>query len=180
MVKFCSNCGNELNEGGRFCSGCGANHQSTNQNPQAVQYRPQQVYGYAQPNLLQRLSTKINTLAIIWLIVGIIQILFFIIILVISEGEQYYVYFVLVIGILNIFNSIQNFSYSKTILHSPVGIVAKYSPVGGAIFNLIYNILFGGLVGIIGSIYYFTVRSLVVVNSMQFSEIEAQFSTQRQ
>ena len=40
---------------------------------------------------------------------------------------------------------------------------------------IIYNILFGGLVGIVGAVYAFTVRSFVLTNQMLFAQKEREF-----
>ena len=88
--------------------------------------------------------------------------------------------FVIIVAVINTLVSVKDFRYSREVLYRPVGIYAKFSPVGGYVGMLIYNILFGGIVGIAGSIYAFVVRSFVVNNELQFAQIEQQFMAQAQ
>lgn len=182
-----------------------ANYQQTQANGYQNNYQPPQQNNYQQPpyqqnpyqnscgyqntyappyqvNIVQKLSDKVKINGIIWIIVGIIQIITGIIIAAAlgsyDGGLMVNAIIILVIGIINTTLSIKDFKYSKEVLQSPVGIVKKFSPLGGPIGNLIYNILFGGIIGVAGSIYYFTVRSFVMNNSMQFTQIEEQYIVQ--
>ena len=83
---------------------------------------------------------------------------------------------VLIIAVLNTLFSVRDFKYSKEVLVSPVGIVEKYQSIGGLIGTLIYNVLFGGIIGIAGSIYGFVLRSFVMSNQAQFMQIEQSFA----
>lgn len=136
-------------------------------------------------NLLSRLSSKMNTNGIVWIIVASLQVIIGLYNLINglelapyrSYGSTYIIsgLFVLVVAALNFVNASKDIKYSKEILSRPVGIVAKFNPIGGYIGNLVYNILFGGIVGVAGSIFALTIRNFVLTNRAYFNSLEAQF-----
>ena len=245
---FCTNCGKQLEEGTKFCDGCGqavvigqttpaeaagtANAQPIGQNPtvgaaqgntlggrpHCGQFNQQNNQPYSQPaqpggqpycqqqytatnfggtytpynsapmpteNLLSRLSSKMNTNGIVWIIVASLQVIIGLYNLISglalssyrADGTTYIIsgIFVLVVAALNFVNASKDIKYSKEILSRPVGIVAKFNPIGGYIGNLVYNILFGGIVGVAGSIFALTIRNFVLTNRAYFNSLEAQF-----
>ena len=235
---FCENCGKMLEEGTKFCSGCGrpvkekqpannaqayaaSNNAASNNDAQSsttpnngapgngtpnngaggnggygyadnrsANFGNAQPYGYqyapAPENPLIRLSKKVKTNAIIWTVIASLQ-------AVIAAVNFYFwldglrwwpdevlangisALMLAVIATLNFVSSAKDFKYSKNVLNVPRGIVAKFQPIGGYIANLIYNIIFGGLVGIVGSIYGLCVRSYVMNNAGYFQMVERQY-----
>ena len=152
-MKYCTHCGKELLDEAVFCPGCGC---TTNYK------RTESVDGKA---LLNTLSQRINTNGIIWLVIGILQIL----------GGIFYNWFLLIVGVLNLVSSIQGMKYSKTVLENPAGIVAKYEPLTGPIIILVYNLVIGGVIGVVGSIYYFVaIRSFVMENKQFFTSLDGE------
>lgn len=148
---FCVNCGKEISNDISFCGFCGAkvgcfSSQTVNTNL-----------------LLSTLSQRLHTNGIIWIIIGILQIL----------GGIFINWFLIIPGVLNIVSSINDINYSKTIINNPVGIVEKVTPLTAPIITLIYNLVIGGLIGVVGSIYYFvSIRSFVLENKHAFQELE--------
>ena len=81
---FCGNCGNETNEGNRFCSSCG---QAQRLDPMSgsfavpvnapLGYAPVQGGAWETPEqtLLRRLSEYVTWSGIAWIILGVVQIL---------------------------------------------------------------------------------------------------------
>lgn len=60
-------------------------------------------------------------------------------------------------------------------LVTPNGIIDKIKPLTVAIIVLIYNIVFGGILGVAGSIYYLVgIRSFVLNNENEFRVLEKQ------
>ncbi|MBO5908923.1 MAG: hypothetical protein J6Q67_03970, partial [Clostridia bacterium] len=113
--------------------------------------------------LLNTLSQRLNTNGIIWLVIGILQIL----------GGIFINWFLLIVGVLNIISSVQDMQYSKTLLENPTGIVAKFEPLTGPIITLVYNLVIGGVIGVVGSIYYFlAIRNYVMENKQFFASLE--------
>ena len=157
-MKYCTHCGKELLDEAVICVGCGC--AVSVQSTQAVIASPAE--GKA---LLNTLSQRLNTNGIIWLVIGILQVL----------GGIYLNWFLLIVGVLNIISSIQDMSYSKTLIEKPTGIVAKFEPLTGPIITLIYNLVIGGVIGVIGSIYYFVaIRNYVMENKQFFASLDAE------
>ena len=151
-MKFCTHCGKELLDEAVICPGCGCatNYKHTESTDSEA--------------LLNTLSQRINTNGIIWLVIGILQIL----------GGIFLNWFLLIVGILNLVSSIQGMKYSKALLENPTGIVAKYEPLTGPIITLIYNLVIGGVIGVAGSIYYFAaIRSFVMENKQTFAGFDS-------
>lgn len=147
-MKYCSHCGNEIMDDAVVCVKCGC---STTPNNQFVS---------TPPNFIQQLSDRVKINGIIWLIIGILQALLGLTIN----------WVLLIVGALNIISSVQDLNYSKEVLNSPAGIVEKFKPLTGPIIVLVYNLLFGGIIGVVGSIYYLVgVRNFVLSNESSFS-----------
>lgn len=153
---YCSKCGKEIVPNAAFCISCGSAVKSDS-------------YQTAKPDintnrtLLITLSQRLNTNGIIWLIIGIIQIL----------GGIFINWFLLIVGVLNIISSVQDMQYSKTMLENSGGIVAKFEPITGPIITLIYNLVIGGIIGVLGSIYYFiAIRNYVMENKQLFASLD--------
>ncbi len=153
-MKFCTHCGNEIMDEAVICPKCGC----------AVKKEVVSAPANS-PSLLQQLSVKLHTNAIIWIVIGALQIL----------GGLFINWFLLVVGVLNIISSVQDMKYSKTVLENPQGIIKKFEPLAGPIIVLVYNLVIGGIIGVAGSVYYFVaVRGFVMQNKTQFEEIEGQ------
>jgi len=113
-----------------------------------------------QSNLVQQLSDRVKINGIIWLVIGILQVL-----LGLTVN-----WVLLIVGALNIVSSVQDLNYSKSVIDSPIGIVDKFKPLTGPIIVLAYNLIFGGLIGVVGSIYYLVgVRNFVLSNENSFA-----------
>ena len=97
------------------------------------------------------LSEREKLSAIIWLVVGICQIL---------SG------FFIVSGAWNIYASITRFKQSKAVLTPWKGIVQNYdSWMTNIIIGLVINLIFGGVIGVAGSLYdMFAIRNFVLSN----------------
>ncbi len=149
-MKYCTHCGKELFDEAVVCVGCGC--------PVTPKAAGREGYFQDTSFLLHTLSQRMHTNGVIWLVIGILQIL----------GGLLFSWFLVAVGALNIVSSIQDMSYSKELLHGPSGIVAKFEPVTGPIITLVYNLVFGGLVGVVGSIYYFVAIRNYVMEHKQF------------
>ena len=195
MGKFCMNCGKELDDNIRFCSGCGAEvsgsadvtNNSTAPNNQGANnyqnsYNSQNAFNNSNndnaqmpynnafnPNmpesLLRTLSERYKINAIIWFIIAGIQVILGITIN----------WILLIVAALNIVAAVQDLNYSKNILIQPQGIVNKEKPLVGSIAVLVYNLFFGGILGVAGSIYYLVgIRNFVMTNANAFMALEQQ------
>ena len=142
-MKFCKTCGYGMDETVFQCSNCGST---------------MDVLNTMSDHKLRELSKRIRFNGIIWLIIGIFQVL---------SGA-----FILV-GILNIFSAISDLKTSKTIFTYRVGLVGAYTPMLSPIIVFIYNLIFGGVVGVVGSLYYFfCIRGYVMDNKEYFNSLK--------
>lgn len=145
-MKYCTKCGNKMQDTAEYCQTCGT-HADVGASP-------------SHNSLLSQLSERVKLNGIIWLIIGIIQI-----VLGMDWGWG-----LLLVGGLNIASSIQDMNYSKTVLTSPQGIVEHFQPLTGPIIVLVYNLIFGGVIGVAGSVYYLVgVRNFVLSNEKIFA-----------
>lgn len=157
-MKFCQKCGKEIMDEAVICVGCGCSvdvdaNSTINDIPVDT------------TSLLNTLSHRLNTNGIIWLVIGILQIL----------GGIFIDWFLLIVGVLNIISSVQDMQYSKTLLENPTGIVAKFEPLTMPIITLVYNLVIGGVIGVVGSIYYFVaIRNYVMENKQYFASLDDQ------
>lgn len=156
--------------------------QNTYQYQQQYQYNYGQQNYYQPPrNIIQELSKKVEIEGIIWTVVAGLQYLLSLIYIIIGldsyDGEWmiFYALLILAVAILNTFGAIQSFKFSKEVKMRPVGIIDRYEPMGARVANVVYNVLFGGIVGIAGSIYGFFIRNFVITNKMEFWDIQNKF-----
>lgn len=155
-MKYCTHCGKQLLDEAVICVGCGC----------SVSTGHAQTMNLASVDsnaLINTLSQRLNTNGIIWLVIGILQVL----------GGLFINWFLLIVGVLNIISSVQDMQYSKTVLEDPSGIVAKFEPITGPVITLIYNLVIGGVIGVIGSVYYFiAIRNYVMENKQYFAALD--------
>jgi len=190
MGKFCSSCGNQLEENSRFCNACG---KPTNAAPNFVPPPHPQYQTYYHGagmsyryDFNQQLADKINVKCIMWWIVAGLQYLTAIFYLCYGIWMWYdwddmiglsivlTALFVLVIAIVNTLVCIKDRKFRDEVRERPVGIIERIMPLGKCIGLLIYNIFFGGIVGIILSIYNFSIRKFVIRNQQEFMRLEAE------
>lgn len=144
-MKYCSKCGKEIFDEAVICPGCGCPT-----GPNTTQPTEQ---------LFQSLSQRYNINGIIWIVIGAIQV-------VLGLAWNWWL---MIVAVLNIITGVQDMTYSKTVLSRPAGIVDKVQPLAGPIITLIYNAIFGGIIGVAGSIYYLVgIRGFVLENAKSF------------
>lgn len=159
---YCKYCGKELSNDASFCSNCGKQTFESQSNT-AYTYTPPTNNPMSAQLLVTKFSERVKTNAIIWIVIGSIQILL----------GLYIQWVLLIVGVLNIITAISDFSYSKNVLQNPKGIVDRVKSLVGPILTLIYNLVFGGVIGVAGSIYYLVgVRGFVMENEPHFKAIE--------
>ena len=145
-MKFCKNCGYGMDESVTVCDNCNTAMNAENT---------------LTDEKLKVLSERIKINGIIWLIIGILQVVMFI-----SPLS-------VVVGVLNIFSALRDLKASKNVFHYRVGLVNAYKPMFGPIITLIYNLCFGWIYGVAGSIYYFlAIRGYVMENADYFNSLK--------
>ena len=171
---FCRFCGTELGDGAMSCTKCGKPV------PEARPGSGNWASPAGDPEngdaLVAAFSKQVKTNAIIWLVIGALQFLLglsSVLLNVWVSGEQYTGWVFLIVGSLNLFFAITDLEYSKNVLRDPKGIVDRVKPLARPILTLVYNLLFGGVIGVAGSIYYLiAIRGFVIGNEPRFREIE--------
>ena len=144
-MKFCKTCGRGLLEEVAVCPNCNSTMNEANT---------------LSDDKLKTLSNNIKIESIIWIIIGIYQCLHF------------FSPLTILVGVLNIISAVKGLKWSKDIFYYRVGLVNAYKPMATSIIVLIYNLLFGGVVGVIGSIYYFVaIRGYVMDNKDYFNTL---------
>ena len=158
---FCKYCGKELSNDAAFCSNCGK-QASEQQSSGGYTYTPPTTNSSSSQALVIKFSERVKTNAIIWLVIGAVQIFL-----------GFYEEWVPIVGVLNIITAFTDFYYSKKVLQNPKGIVSRVKSLVAPILTLIYNNVFGGIIGVAGSIYYLVaVRGFVMENEQHFQAIE--------
>ncbi len=152
-MKYCSHCGNVLLDEAVLCPSCGCAVAAT--------------YKTTNEQLLSQLANRTKINGIIWTVIGAVQILM----------GTFFNWWILIVGVLNIITGVKDINNSDKIPGNPCGIVQDHEPVTGAVITLVYNLLIGGLIGVIGSIYYFVaIRGLVMENKAQFLAMEEAYN----
>lgn len=180
-MKYCVHCGKELLDEAVICPGCGCETGYRRLAPvRKTDYR------------VDELSRKIRIYGIFWIILASFQILFFLILLVLSQLPVFRqssksFWFVGIIGVLNLIAAIKDVRYSGKIQRDPSGIVRKFEPLAGAVVELIWNagVALGGLIdgGLLSglicgvgaglSIYYLAgIRGFVMRNRKVYEEYD--------
>lgn len=108
----------------------------------------------------ETLASREKVAAIIWLVIGIMQVLSF-------AG--------IFCGAYNIFASVSRFKQAKLVLTPYPGFVKSYDKwLTNIIIGIVINVIFGGVIGVACSIYdLIAVRGYVLENKKTFDEIEA-------
>lgn len=187
---YCPECGAKVKGNEKFCPTCGAAVSGTGREDGTAFGRPAK-RGMAEGVLVQQLSKKVRVEAIVWCVIAAIQVL--IGFSLINEGSQLDTLgsvfgianagaersgmgvAILIVAAVNFYVCSKNFKYSKEVLDHPVGVVKKYRPLAGLVINLIYNLVVGGVIGVVGSVFWFITRSFVMNNEKEFEAIEAEY-----
>lgn len=155
-MKYCTHCGKQIMDEAVICVGCGC--------PVAGAGRSE---SKDIASLCRTLGQRVNTNGIIWLVIGILQLI----------GGLFLNWLLLIPGVLNVISSVRDMRYGKELQELPVlsirGVVEKFEPLTGPIVILIYNLLIGGVIGVVGSIYYFVgIRNFVLENRTAFETLD--------
>lgn len=160
-MKYCTRCGNALFDEAAFCPRCGSPCGNPIPPRQQTQINPQE--------LVKKLSEKVKINGILWLVIGALQAIIGIYLLTWRRNLPW----VLIVGAINIVVGIADLKYSSDVLACPKGVVKRFEPLAMPIITLVYNLIFGGVIGCAGSIYYLVaIRSFVMENKDAFLRIE--------
>lgn len=169
-MRYCTRCGKEVFDEAVICVNCGCPleqqahpYQQLQQTPQYQQFQQNTPVAAFNDDLLTKLSERVKVNGIIWIIIAAFQIIIGLC------GMP----FTIIVGVLNIISAINDIKFSGTVLSNPYGIVNRYESLVSPIVTLIYNLIIGGVIGIVGSIYYFVaIRGFVMENKNHFSKYD--------
>lgn len=185
---FCSNCGKELINGSNFCDNCGqAVWERTSTFDRGISFNIPQTDTKAY-RLLNNFSNRVTINGIIWLFIGIDQLVtsgirFFLWLADASDGDKG-IWWILILGIINVFSAIGMLTSRKNILEKPVGIVAAHKIDGGLFMEYIWNIIVAVLCFCTGDYFFFLlaflavatdfflVKLYVILHKQEFLELE--------
>ncbi len=149
-MKYCTKCGQQIHDEAVICIHCGCSTAEKGASNSTV--------GGAPDQLLNSLSQKIHTNAILWMVLGVIQCVTMI-------G--------IIAGIWNIYAAWNDLKYSKECLTNPRGIVQRFEPVNGYIIALVINLVLGGVIGVVGVAYeMIAIRGFVMENKSYFEQFD--------
>ncbi len=151
---ICKNCGSIANNDDRFCPNCGVELNSVVADDASTEEAYAVIHSSGNriddANLSQALSVyytffnKLETVATIWLVIGIIQLVIGVITLFFCYGAL-----AIVLGIWNIVQSTRTRNNAKYFKRTSKGAVSYVDRSSSGVAALILNILFGCIIGII-------------------------------
>ena len=141
-MKFCKNCGYGVDDNMDVCGNCNTTMDAANT---------------LTDEKLNVLADRVKINGIIWIAIGILQLV---------TG----VFFL--VGLWNIYAGYTNLKVAKEMPIRRVGLVQVYEPLFSSILVLLLNLFFGGVIGIVGSLYYLIcIRGYVMENRGYFNTL---------
>ena len=160
---YCRSCGAELPPNSNFCKACGS--------PTQGQTPPPQSQNPYQRHVCQKLCDMEHISAIIWGVIAVVQLL-----VGISIGKG----FILAVGAWNIFAVYLTLQDAAAALQPSLDLVQKYKDsLSGLLGAMAWNLIAGGVIGVIGSIYEFRIRQFVLSNATLFNAEAARLQQQQ-
>ena len=159
VASYCGQCGTGLPSGSNFCSSCGgaveasAVAETLPPTPVLQEHRAAAALSHAEQQTLRRIADYERISAILWLVLGIIQILMLI---------------TIVAGIWNIFAASTRFRMSPLILARNEEVPAAYEGIGQLAVIGVLNLVLGGFIGVVFVIFDFVIRDMVLSNRHLF------------
>jgi hypothetical protein len=161
-MKFCPACGKPLSSGGNFCGSCG---NAVDAVLPAVGI--QQAHGLGLAHTIPRYDAGEQTIrriadyervsGILWLILGIVQVLMIV---------------TIIVGIWNIVAAVSRLNMRPMILARNARVPAAYEGVTQLIVIGALNLLLGGVIGVLFVIFDFIIRDMVLGNRHLFDKAD--------
>lgn len=169
---ICSECGKEYSNKAMACPNCGnpTHTVSTYTRTSYPPVYPNQTNDDLTAQYINKLFIKEQTSGIIWIAITALQVLCF-----------FFVFWFLFAAILSGTLAYTSFKRAKKIQTPYHGMVFNYDKyLRDIILALIFNLIFGGLFSIAGSIYDLCTRNYVLANREIFESIESETSRKKE
>lgn len=165
---ICSECGKQYSDKAMACPNCG-----NPTHPVSIPVQPQsqpQYSSVAQSQMTtpmvsqyaEKLATKEQTSGIIWTVIAVLQVIIGI------SGA----WFTLIVALFNGIFAYNSFQKAKKVRTPYPGMVAEYEKqLTSIIIALVYNAIFGGIVGVAGNIFDLITRNYVLTNRAFFESV---------
>lgn len=158
-ATYCSRCGKPSSPGGSFCSGCGSAIESARSEDRvypavgaaAIMAVPRPD---ADEHLLQRIADYERISGILWMILGILQVLMVV---------------TIIVGIWNIFAASSRMKLRPMIMARDARIPAAYEDVTQLVIIGVLNLFLGGVIGVLFVVFDFIIRDMVLSNRRIFN-----------
>jgi hypothetical protein len=147
--KFCFECASAIRVNAEICPKCGV-RQPTFGAPvygSAVGFNGAPSQLTPEDFVINRIASSEKISAIVWLIIGILQVLFLV---------------TIIAGIWNVIAALMMFKRVDRIRQRDAGVPAEFEPAGGLIIIGLVNLFFGAVFGALWVVYDFHVRGEVL------------------
>ena len=160
---ICKTCGEQIDDASNVCPMCGTpvdkSQASVNNAPAPIPAPNSNQYsssGAASTHLITAVK-KMETSAVIWMIIGIFQIMLGLPELCVGYGITS-----IAIGVWNIVQSNKEKNNAQYFRNNPGSLISYYENQTAMIIVFLFlNLFFGSIIGVIGSIYELTIQSYV-------------------
>ena len=157
---YCTECGNQISDKAMFCPNCGNPVRPTSPNYSYSGHSSGT--GITDSQCVDKLAAKEQTSGIIWMVIAILQFMIGL------AGA----WIVLVIAILNALAAIGSFQKAKKVKQPYPGMVEEYDKqLTSFIISLVYNAVFGGVIGVAGNVFDLVTRNYVLSNRAIFERM---------
>lgn len=165
---ICSECKKEYSDKAPACPNCGnpthtvstpVQPQSQSQYTSSAQF---QMNNYVVPSYAEKLATKEQTSGIIWAVIAVLQVIIG------FSG----LWFPIIIAIINGATAYGCFKKAKKVRNPYPGMVAEYDKqMTSLVISIVYNVIFGGVIGVAGNIFDLITRNYVLANRAVFESM---------
>lgn len=157
--RYCGHCGTLLAAAkANFCGSCGAGLYSRHAiEPQPPAYVPSHFDTHHDAETIRRIADYERVSAILWMILGIVQILSIV---------------AIIAGVWNVFAAWSRFRLVPFIRDRDSRVPAAYEGVAGLVIIGLINLLLGGLIGVLFITFDFIIRDKVLSNRRLFNNAQ--------
>lgn len=165
-IRFCEQCGAEIIQGAVYCSNCGNKiDYAIPENRDTETYEWQGLFQNG-IHVIHKISSKEKISTGIWVGIACVQALL-----------GFIFHFAWLAALWNFLACFMNYRFIKKMNVYPVGVYTHYNDLLFSIIStMIFNIVVGGIIGVIGGIYDLTIRSYAMQNKEALLCVDAVYT----